>query len=109
MKEIRILQYVITHKAEDLYEEVKQIHDYRVPRNNDDFCVLSPAASAPTPNHSHNVIKWKQAVIGHPLSAICKFYCFTFCFVSLKEVSRSTIRKKVQITLTDDAKKTSCL
>ena len=76
-----------------------------MPRNNDDFCVLSPAARVPTPNHSHNVIKWKQAVISHPLSAICKFYCFIFCFVSLKEVSRSTIRKKVQITLTDDAKK----
>ena len=75
-----------------------------MPRNNDDFCVLSPAARVPTPNHSHNVIKWKQAVISHPLSAICKFYCF-YCFVSLKEVSRSTIRKKVQITLTDDAKK----
>ena len=99
---------MIKMSAKLKYEEVKQIHDYRVPRNNDDFCVLSPAASAPTPNHSHNVIKWKQAVISHPLSAICKFYCF-YCFVSLKEVSRSTIKEKSPNHADGRRQKNSCL
>ena len=85
------------------YEEVKQIHDYRVPRNNDNFCFLSPAARAPTSNHSHKVIKWKQAVISHPLSSSANSIAL---YLSLKEVVRSTIRKKGHIPLTPNI--TSC-
>ena len=74
---------MIKMSAKLKYEEVKQINDYRVPRNNDDFCFLSPAARAPTSNHSHNVIKWKQAVISHPLSSSANSIAL---YLSLKEV-----------------------